>query len=236
MTTTTQRRQAFEHKREIRRQFSAREVAEAVGPIVKGIECFGVSIGAWSLIDLITWCLQATGPADCTISTWTVANHDLNAAWKLLTTRAIKKIRFLVDLSFPSRQPSYCAALREAFGDDCIRLSANHAKFTLLRNAEWDLVIRGTANLNQNSRWEWWELSDSKPMADFLEQLVANIFDTQPAQGQFDKRPIEHIQDFQALAGTPTSELRGDVRAYFSNEPFGNDVRRAGLSYLGKVK
>ncbi len=236
MTATTQRRQTFENKREIRRQFAAQEVAEAVGPILKGIECFGVSTGKWSLIDLITYCLQATGPADVVLSTWTAANHDIGAAWRLLTTGAITRMRFLVDLSFPNRQPSYCAALREAFGDDCIRMSSNHAKFVLIRNTEWSLCIRTTANLNQNSRLEWFELSDDRNMADFLNQLVATIFSTQPATCQFDKRPIDHIKDFQSLAGMPTSELRGDVRKYFSNEPFGNDCRRAGITYLGKVK
>jgi hypothetical protein len=231
-TATTHRRDTFDRKRILKRELAQANVSLAIDPIVHGMELFGISAGNWSLIDLITHCLQATGPADVTISTWSAGNADIGFAYKLMTDGSITRMRFLTDLSFPNRQPAYCAALRQAFGDQCIRLSSNHAKFILIRNAEWNLCIRGTANLNENSRLEWFEISDSEPMADFLEALVSDIFQTQPAAGQFEKRPIEHIRDFQALAGTATAELRGDVQKFFSNKPFENDLARAGLSYL----
>ena len=235
----THRRDAFEGKRIIRRQLAARSVSEALGPILKGCEVYGLSKGQFSLIDIITYCLEATGPADVVLSTWTAANADLKFAYRLMTTGAIRSLRFLVDFSFPSRQPAYCAALRETFGDDVIRISKNHAKFCTITNDTWHLVIRTSMNLNENRRLESFEISDDANMAAFLEEVVRDLFNTQPAAGQFDKKPIDHIKDFEGLRETAPAELAAealkstDTRKFYSTEPFGNDLARAGLSYIG---
>jgi hypothetical protein len=243
---TTFRREAFENKRIIRRDIASRSVADAVGPIIKGIECYGISKGQFSLIDLITYCLEATGPADVIISTWTAAGADLKFAYKLMTAGQIRSLRFLVDFSFPSRQPAYCAALRETFGDDCIRISKNHCKFVTIRSNAWDLVIRTSMNLNENRRLESFEISDDANMADFLEEVIAELFATQPAAGQFEKRPIDHIKDFEAFrekapVDLTTAALNStDTKKFYDSSPFGNDLARTGLTYSkpkgGKTK
>jgi hypothetical protein len=127
----------------------AKTVAEAVGPIEPGCEIYGLSKGQFSLIDLVEHVLGFTGPAEVVVSTWTAAGSDIDFAFRLLKNGAIQSLRFLVDISFPSRQPAYCAALRETFGDDCIRVTKNHAKFVLLRNAQWNVTIR---NLDEPQR------------------------------------------------------------------------------------
>jgi hypothetical protein len=233
------RRQTFENKRIIRREIAARSVADSVGPITKGIEVYGISKGQFSLIDLITYCLDATGPADVIISTWTAANADLKFAYRLMTAGQIRRLRFLVDFSFPSRQPAYCAALRETFGDDCIRISKNHCKFVTIRSNAWNLVIRTSMNLNENRRLESFEISDDQNMAEYLEEIILDLFDTQPAAGQFDKRPIDHIHDFERFRETapaqpdPAAMQSTDVKKFYNPEPFGNDLARVGLTYLG---
>jgi hypothetical protein len=246
LMTDTIRRQTYQNKRVIRRALSARSVREAVGPITPGIEVFGVSRGQFSLIDLVTHCLEATGPADVVMSTWTAAGADLGFAYQLMRDGRIRSLRFLVDFSFPSRQPAYCAALRETFGDDCVRVTKNHAKFVLITNDSWNLVIRTSMNLNENKRLESFEVSDDANMAAFLKDLVADIFDSQPAAGQFDKRPIDHVRDFENTDhgrylpgpanphhGADSDSLKStDVRKFYSDDPFGNDLRRAGLSYI----
>jgi len=238
----THRRAALEGKRIIRRQLAARTVAEAVGPITPGCEVYGLSKGQFSLIDLIQYCLQAIGMAAVTISTWTAANSDIGFAYRLMTGGAIRSLRFLVDFSFPSRQPAYCAALRETFGDECIRISKNHAKFVLIRNEQWNLVIRSSMNLNENRRLETFEISDDRGMAEFLEGVIREIFDSQPAAGQFDKRPIDHIKDFERLAEQAPAELAPaamtstDTRKFYDPAPYGNDLARTGLTYLGGTR
>lgn len=93
--------------------------------------------------------------------------------------------RWLVDFSFPSRQPAYCDILRERFGDDAIRATANHAKFVMIRNAEWNVVIRTSMNLNLNRRLESYEISDDRDLADWLEVVVREAF----ASGGASPRP-----------------------------------------------
>jgi hypothetical protein len=232
----THRRQTFENKRIIRREIAARSVADAVGPITPGIEVYGISKGQFSLIDLLTYCLEATGPADVVISTWTAANADLKFAYKLMTAGTIKNLRFLVDFSFPSRQPAYCAALRETFGDDCIRISKNHAKFVTIRNDKWNLVIRTSMNLNENRRLESFEISDDRNMVAFLDDVIRDLFETQPAAGQFEKRPIDHIKQFEQFREKLKEQMDAamqstDVKKFYDPSPFGNDLSRAGLTF-----
>lgn len=82
------------------------------------------------------------GPAPAVISTWTAAGADLAHTAGFLADGRVRSCRWLVDFSFPSRQPAYCAQLVERFGADSMRFTANHAKFVVMRNASWNMVLR----------------------------------------------------------------------------------------------
>ena len=162
--------------RKVRKDLGARKVDAALGPIEPGYEIFGLTMGHFSLVDILEHVLKSTGPADVTISTWTAANADIGFANALLSNGSIKSLRFVVDSTFPTRQPAYCAALREAFGNDAIRTTKNHAKFVLVTNREWNIVIRTSMNLNENRRMETFEISDCPAMATFLHSVVDDLF------------------------------------------------------------
>lgn len=187
-------------RRTVRRTINAATAADAVGPITPGIEIYGLSKGQFSLVELVAHVLDATGPAHVTISTWTAAGADLAHTQDLLHSGAIISCRWLVDFSFPSRQPAYCAQLRDRFGEDCIRTTANHAKFVMIRNATWNVVIRTSMNLNLNRRLESFEISDDPELADWLEVIVADAFDGGAAQ--LDTRPGDAAATVATLGGT----------------------------------
>jgi hypothetical protein len=234
---TTIRRKTKAETRIIRRALAQTSAAEAIGPIESGCEIYGLTAGQFSLIDLIEHVLGFTGACKATISTWTAANSDITFAYRLMNCGQLTALRFLVDFSFPSRQPAYCAALRETFGDDCIRISKNHAKFVLLRNDMWNIVVRTSMNLNENRRLENFEISDDANLADFLESVIDKIFEAQPTAGHFDKRPIDHIADFEKLGAESGAAGRDvmtstDVKKFYNDGPFENDLRRVGVSYL----
>lgn len=226
--------------RVIRRATCMQTVAQAVGEITPGCEIYGLTKGQWSLIDLIEHCLAASGPADVVLSTWTAANADIGFARSILVNGGIRSLRFVVDFSFPSRQPEYCAALREAFGDDAIRITKNHAKFVLIRNAEWDLVVRTSMNLNENRRLENFEVSDCKPMAEFLTEVVDDLFREQSAAEAFERRPSQHEVAFETQwgeAGPPEAAAAAagsdpNVKQYFGDGPLSADLRRVGVAYF----
>lgn len=231
------KRESASAKREIRRTIGVGSAADALGLITPGCEIFCVTKGDFSLVDAIVHCLDATGPADVTISTWTAANAELGFAHRLLSDGKIASLRFIVDFSFPVRQPAYCAALRERFGDESVRLTKNHAKFVLIRNAAWSLVIRTSMNLNENRRMESIEISDCPKMAEHLGDLCAAMFAEYAPGKQFDQRPYENTVDFERFlaphidqATAETAALQGDRGRYFGAGVYATDVRRAGWS------
>lgn len=200
-------------KRTVRRTINAATAADAVGQITPGCEIYGLSKGQFSLVELIDHVLDATGPADVTISTWTAAGADLAHTNDLLRSDRIRSARWLVDYSFPNRQPAYCAQLRQLFGDDAIRATANHAKFVLITNDNWNVVIRTSMNLNLNRRLENYELSDDPELAAWLRTVINDAFDGGAA-------------DIDAAARAPS-------RARATSETLAGDIERPpSMSYM----
>ena len=197
MTVRTHRAKA-PRAREIK--FSAHENArQALGELHHGLEVFGLSKGQFSLLDLLVEILRQTGPADVSVSTWTAARKSIERAHRLLASREIRTLRWLVDFSFLRRQPGYCSLLRARFGDDVIRTTKNHAKFLLIRNAEWDVVVRTSMNLNDNPRLESFEVSEDPALAAFLGGVIDDLFEYQAPTEAFTKRPSEVEKDFDGF-------------------------------------
>ncbi len=182
-------------KRTLVRSTKRESVEESIGELSRGMDVFTFSKGQYSLSDAVAWLLEQTGPADVTLSTWTAAHAEIESAWRLMNNGAIRSLRWLVDFSFPRRQPGYCDALRERFGDGVIRLSKNHAKFVLIRNEKWNVVLRTSMNLNENPRFEYLEVSESAGMADFLAVIVEEVFED-ARKMSLDEGPSKHESQF----------------------------------------
>lgn len=163
--------------RDVRRVQYAANVREAVGEIDHGCEIYGLARGQYSLIDIVEHILGYTGPAALVISTWTAAGADIDYALRLCQDQRILDIQWLVDSSFQTRQPAYCAAMRERFGDAAIRVTENHAKFVLIGNDAWSVVLRTSMNLNENRRLESFEISDDPELYGYLRSVVQALFD-----------------------------------------------------------
>jgi hypothetical protein len=167
--------------------------------IESGCEIVCLTHGQFSLVDALDALLRQTGSAHVSIATWTAAAADTERAEQLLRDDRIISMRWLVDRSFETRQPDYCATLRRLFGDAAIRTTRSHAKFATLRNESWDLAIRTSMNLNHNARLELIEVSDDPALADFLDAQFGEVFARQ-ASGVMDGElpPIRRIAAIQA--------------------------------------
>ncbi len=174
---------------------SAMAIADAMTP---GCSLGGLTKGQFSLLDLLRAVLGRTGPADVTIAAWTTGIRDAEVAAWLLQSGAIRSLTWVLDSSFVARQPEYAAIVMERFGADAIRTAETHAKFLLITNAEWQIVVRSSMNLNRNARWEQYDLDDSPALAEHYARLVAELMAT-AAKGYGDKR--EGTRALQASLG-----------------------------------
>src|SRR5690606_34536779 len=78
----------------VRRELTTRFAADALGAVEPGMELYCLTMGKFSLIDVIEHLLETTGPADLAVSTWTAAGADIGFANRLLTERRIRSMRF----------------------------------------------------------------------------------------------------------------------------------------------
>lgn len=162
--------------RDFRRLETAREVVEAFD---RDVELFGFTKGQFSLVQLIEACLELTGPASLTISTWTAARTDLTEILALLDSGSLTGTRWLVDFSLQRRSPELANKLRKQFGEDAIRVAKNHAKFAMIINDKWSLVLRTSMNLNHNPRFEDFTLAHDPELAAFLTAILDEVWDKQ---------------------------------------------------------
>ena len=163
--------------RKFRHGMRGESARRCIGPIINGSEIFGLTKGDFSMVDILRHCLDEIGPSRVDIGTWTAAQADIKSAEKMLDDKNILSMRWLVDRSFPNRQPKYFKSLLQKFGDNSVRLARFHAKFILIENDNYSLAIRTSMNLNMNKRIEFFEISEGSKISDYLREIVDYHFE-----------------------------------------------------------
>lgn len=155
---------------------SGRETAATmIAGLAPSSRVIGLTMGQFSLLDLLRAILDKTGPAHVVLSTWTVGIRDAeNAAW-LLESGQMLSFQLLTDASFARRQPDYCRAVRTLFGDESIRATNVHAKVALVSNDDWHIAVRSSMNLNKNPRFEQFDLDTDPAIWRFFADAFARI-------------------------------------------------------------
>lgn len=226
---------------------TGRSALMALGRLQSGARLALLSKGAVSMGDVLAWALEQTGPADVLLSTWTIASDEIGALGRLVTGGGIRRLRLLTDFSFRHRHPAYCAQLRGTFGPESVALTVVHAKLAVITNEQWSVVVRSSANLNRNSRVEFYEVSDERALAEYLAGVLGEWFP--PAADQWEAKPIEHKRRFTAWHGQdgqddvqagpeasrpaagrlrPLGPATAEDARFFSDDWAGTDLRRAG--------
>lgn len=147
----------------------------ALGVLSPGVSISMITRGQFSLLDLLWAVLDQVGPSDVIISTWTMGVRDAENAEDLLRRGTIRSLRFLVDRSFPTRQPAYAAAVRKRFGSEAFVLSRVHAKFAVILGGALPVVVRSSMNLNKNERWEQADVDVDAGLCAFYAGLVTEL-------------------------------------------------------------
>jgi hypothetical protein len=143
----------------------------------KDTRVVGLTMGEFSLIDLIHAVLQKTGPASVIVATWSAGIKDAHQVRWMIDTDLITDFKILTDHSYVTRQAKYAASLEDLFGIENIRTSEMHAKFVLIQNDEFKVAITSSMNLNANKTCELFEVEEGSPVFDMLENFCVHHFD-----------------------------------------------------------
>jgi len=183
-------------------------VEEICGTIKKGMRRFGFTAGQFSMSDLIEHILLQTGPADLYISTWAASSAGLKKTFEFLNNGMLRNLKFMIDTGAKQYRDNQFAQLLDRFGD-CIRTTRIHAKFFVIRNQKWNIVVRTSANLNRNLRLENFEIDENKDFADFFQMF-------------FDEA-------FSQIAVNENHQLRSSqkLRSILDNDPVDEKVKKA---------
>lgn len=164
-----------------------------------GVEIDVATFGQFSLIDAIEAILDVTGPASVTLATWTAAEFDLTQIEAQLLRAQITDLRLIIDRSFVSRQPRFVRLIHDRFGEGSVRSTRTHAKFVVIRNAEWSVVIRTSMNLNHNPRLEYLQVVDDADLADFWLNIADALFEEEPP-GLENRRNLPELGAVEGVA------------------------------------
>ena len=176
------------------------DVRDIVGDLQKGMRRFGFTAGQFSMSDLIQHILNQTGPADLYISTWAASSDGLKKAFEFLNNGMLRNIKFMIDTGAKQYRDGQFGALLNKFGD-CIRTTRIHAKFFVIRNEKWDIVVRTSANLNRNLRLENFEIDESKDFADFFQKFFDEAFSQIAVNENHQLKSSQKLKDVLDVAG-----------------------------------
>lgn len=172
--------QAFRFKQADLGKFKTSEVVPVTDLIKPGCRIHGFTMGKFSLIDLIHGILQKIGKAHVVCATWSAGIKDAHQIQWLMSTDLVATFKLLTDHSYKTRQPKYAVTIDEIFGSENIRTSEIHAKFTLIHNDNYTIVITSSMNLNANKTCEIFEIEDSQELFNFYMEFVNHVFGDMP--------------------------------------------------------
>lgn len=188
-------------RRQIRDARRIKSAAEALAGFDRQTDIYAFTKGAFSIIDVLTYALSITGPARVDFSTWTAANTDITTVLEWIEQGTITQSRWLVDLTFTRRSPQLAHRLRQAFGDDCIRVAKNHAKFALISTEgpdPWRVVVKTSMNLNFNPRFENVEITHDPQLWQFHTDILDQLWHHQSKDFDAAARPYDIHKHFDA--------------------------------------
>ena len=162
-------------KRHLRIATDKQTCSDVLSDIKHGESVYAFNGGQFSFINVLEHLLDISGPADVKIMTWSAGDADLQYAHKFLESGMIKSIKFLVDFSFPTRQPKYCQRILELFPMS-VKATNLHAKMIVIGNDKWNFMVRTSMNLNHNRRFENLEVVEGKEITGFHHEIFDTIW------------------------------------------------------------
>jgi len=138
---------------------------EIVGSLQMGETIHYVSMGDWSLHDVVLHIIDHSGPAEVDIVIWSIAEDPVRLLLKNIEAGNITRLRMLLDWRVKVRRPEVMQLCRANIAE--IKLSSCHAKMALVSNDKWAVAVIGSANLTNNPRIEAGVIACDREVLDF---------------------------------------------------------------------
>lgn len=108
--------------------------------------------GEWAIHEVLPSLLSRMGESDVSIATFSVSEDSLRPLFFLTEEKRIRRLTLLLDHTVKRHKLDLLLFATNITPD--IRIDACHAKLLLIQNEQYQFGICGSANLNQNCRWE----------------------------------------------------------------------------------
>jgi hypothetical protein len=149
-----------------------RTAAEFLGPVEPGMAVFGLTRGQFSMVDLVLAGLAQTGPARVSVWTWTIAAYETGMFLQLLADgRVLPGSVLVIDHGARNKNMELLLRWRAAYGHGSVRYVVNHAKIATIEGGGYRLLLRGSANLNANPKFEQFDVSEGGPAFDLVREV-----------------------------------------------------------------
>lgn len=131
--------------------------------------------GDWAIHEVLPSLLSAIGPARVDIATFSVSEDSLRPLFFLTEEGQISHLRLVLDMTV--KRHKLALMLFAAGITPDIRIDSCHAKLLLVENERYQFGICGSANLNQNHRWEDGFYFTSGRHFDYFKTAFSTSFD-----------------------------------------------------------
>tara|TARA_R110000782_G_scaffold129510_1_gene221070 strand:- start:337 stop:981 length:645 start_codon:yes stop_codon:yes gene_type:complete len=160
--------------------FNSGSILPIADKVRRNDRVIGLTNGEFSLIDLIAGLLEVTGKAHLVVATWSAGIKDCHQVKWLMDTGKLASVRVITDHSFCTRKKQYMVSISDMFGDENIRTTESHAKFVLIHNDDFRIVIRTSMNLNANKTCETFEVDKDAGVFELFWEWCQHNFDDMP--------------------------------------------------------
>ncbi len=128
------------------------QLSSILALISKQSTLYWVNNGEWNMHDMLVGLLSITGPGEVSMCTYATSETAARTLARLKASGMITKLNILIDHRVEVRSANSLQLLTATA--DQLMLKPAHAKVTIIQNANWDLVVIGSANYTENKRYE----------------------------------------------------------------------------------
>lgn len=131
--------------------------------------------GKWAIHELLPILLAQIGIADVRIATFNISEDSLRPLFFLMEKESISKLTLLLDMNVKRHKLDLLFFAANITPD--VRLSSTHMKVMLIQNENWKIGIVGSANMNNNPRYEAGFIFTDTSLYDYFDKAYTNVFE-----------------------------------------------------------